>query len=251
MSLPLPVFYPFPSPGDNRIALLRLVQSVDDCPGVPVGVMENHPHHFLKFDWISRTLMGPHEECEFEPLRDIKIMALPGNPFQAEKGSTINIVIKPGSDDQCYDACVKDAKGQFHYVWIKVVNDEVRPAKKSRTNLKLLKIDGKQLSRKETIRIFMAWCEHHNEILALQHGHVTEKFVWMNEADAYRSASGKQGKLTNFVRYDMVTGKAVACENVTVAIEAMEKLTNLSFYEDVNDNMDKYDVRNILTNAGD
>lgn len=233
--------YPnLPATFSGRLADLRL-QDKPVTFGV-IGVSLKAPYEFLVMT-PAQTHVVP-DVADVASICDKEFTVVEDNPLHLPVGSKLILEKQTGLVSPY--AFVIDTSDSMHIFGFTIKNVDVTEplAKKPRQVVRRVTIDGNELSRDQTIQIFIVWCEYHNAKIAAQYGQ--KEVVWSDTAPSYRTTAGNGGTLRNFFKYDVTTQKVKACARATEAIEAMEVFVGLSFYDDIEQNSVKYDINHIL-----
>lgn len=237
----LAVDYPELPPIFDGKSVTFLLQAVPNPQGV-IGVSLKAPYEFLVMMPTDGQIVPA--ALDVQSICDREFTVVEGNILKLPVGSKLTLEKK--SELVSPYAFVIDTTDSVHIIGFttgKDVSDE-HVAKKPRQVIRRVTIDGVELSRDQTIQIFIVWCEYHNSKIAPNYG---QKYVvWSDTAPSYRTVSGNGGTLRNFFKYDVATQKVKACARATDAIEAMEKFVGLSFYDDIEHNSAKYNISHIL-----
>lgn len=105
---------------------------------------------------------------------------------------------------------------------------------KKRCNLKRAEMpDGTYLTSKDTLALLAKWLDVQNAKFASKYG--LEQLVWAEVQNSSRASVG--GQVRGWFRHDIADGgKRKVCPHASSAIEHMQKICKVNFYDDIKTN---------------
>ena len=166
-----------------------------------IGVSLKAPYEFLVMT-PAQTHVVP-DVGDVASICDKEITVVEDNPLQLPVGS--KLILQKKTELVSPYAFVIDTSESMHILGFTTTNVDAKEplAKKPRQVIRRVTIDGNELTRDQTIQIFIVWCEYHNAKIAGQYGQ--KEVVWSDTAPSYRTTAGNGGTLRNFFKYDATT----------------------------------------------
>lgn len=119
-------------------------------------------------------------------------------------------------------------------VTLDIATKTIGPIRKKRTILQPANLsNGTSLTTKETLHLLAKWLDVQNGKYASKYG--LTQLVWSEQHTSSRSSNG--GNVRGWFRHDVSDGcKRKVCPHACGAIEHMEKIIGINFYDDIKKN---------------
>ena len=210
-----------------------LISNVDEALHTRVGVCLDGINEGKSL--VMSTEDGEFTSCAQDDL-EIYVHMFESNPFGVETGTKCLISIdKTRSVPHESDWGLTMHNGKVAAVNVQIIESSYNVVvRKKRCTLKPAEMpDGTHLSTKDTLRAVANWLDVQNAKFASKYG--VKQLVWAEAQNSSRSSSG--GQVRGWFRHDVSDGcKRKVCPHAMSAIEHMQNICSVNFYDDMKQN---------------